>query len=272
MKILPVATIPIIWFLASSAFSFVNSVAENKSVTLPKIIEDIPKVTLSLLNNKKETNVTAPKRNIYDAVKKKFVKIISKPNPNEHGRWSGFRRAILRFILHLFGIALAPVKETAAIAEKVGLIPETSGLDTNNSFFHGAILSFKAKVQGIYPGTKWCGKGNVAESQNDLGAFSGSDNCCKDHDNCLDFILPGKVRFGLKNNGLFRRSSCKCDGDFYNCLKRVKSPASDQVGYTYFTILGPQCFLKVDCSQQNVTCRTGLKQGFEYQWSDNPQY
>lgn len=38
------------------------------------------------------------------------------------------------------------------------------------------------------------------------------------------------------------RSHCDCDIDFYNCLKEADSLVSKKIGFTYFTILGPQCF------------------------------
>ena len=31
----------------------------------------------------------------------------------------------------------------------------------------------------IFPGTKWCGKGTVAESYNDLGVHKSADVCCR---------------------------------------------------------------------------------------------
>ena len=31
----------------------------------------------------------------------------------------------------------------------------------------------------IFPGTKWCGKGTVAESYNDLGVHKSADICCR---------------------------------------------------------------------------------------------
>lgn len=38
------------------------------------------------------------------------------------------------------------------------------------------------------------------------------------------------------------RSHCECDKAFYRCLKRTNSLVSSQIGLTYFSILGPQCF------------------------------
>ena len=55
-------------------------------------------------------------------------------------------------------------------------------------------------------------------------------------------MAADSTKYGLVNTGLFTRSHCDCDTRFYQCLKEANSIVADSVGYTYFTILGPQCF------------------------------
>lgn len=100
------------------------------------------------------------------------------------------------------------------------------------------------KVKAIYPGTLWCGGGNQARSEHEVGLFRNTDICCKLHDKCPSFIEAGKEHKGLINNGLFTRSHCKCDQIFYDCLKNIDSLVSNKIGYTYFNILRPKCFQK----------------------------
>ncbi|XP_037502079.1 uncharacterized protein LOC119377508 isoform X2 [Rhipicephalus sanguineus] len=57
------------------------------------------------------------------------------------------------------------------------------------------------KYQGIaaFPGTKWCGSGNVARNNEDLGEARDADMCCREHDFAMDSIPPNKSRHGLEN-------------------------------------------------------------------------
>lgn len=102
----------------------------------------------------------------------------------------------------------------------------------------------KDRLKAIYPGTLWCGDGNQARNQNEIGLFRNTDICCKQHDECPAFIKSGSEFKGLRNTGLFTRSHCECDVKFYNCLKRTDTLISNKIGYTYFNILRPQCFRK----------------------------
>ncbi|RZB89885.1 Phospholip A2 2 and/or PLA2G12 domain containing protein [Asbolus verrucosus] len=99
-----------------------------------------------------------------------------------------------------------------------------------------------AHHKNSFLGTKWCGDGNISDSYDDLGKFVGTDSCCREHDLCPDSIAADKTKYGLENTGLFTRSHCDCDRKFYECLKNVDSISSKSIGFTYFTILGPQCF------------------------------
>lgn len=102
----------------------------------------------------------------------------------------------------------------------------------------------KDRLKAIYPGTLWCGDGNQAKNEHEVGLFRSTDICCKLHDQCPAFIRAGKEFKGLRNTGHFTRSHCDCDLKFYNCLKRTGSIVSNKIGYTYFNILRPPCFRK----------------------------
>ncbi|XP_044739771.1 phospholipase A2-like [Chrysoperla carnea] len=168
--------------------------------------------------------------------------------------------------------------------------PKTDGFDTFIRKFPGAeqIKNATAEIlrhsRAIYPGTKWCGDGNISDFDNDLGLFADADVCCREHDKCPTFIVRGGSKFGLYNNGLFTRSHCDCDTAFYECLlKNSKlSLPSLQLGVTYFNILGPQCFkedypikncLKSVLTVSNLTKCTEYELDATanpvYQWFDN---
>lgn len=83
----------------------------------------------------------------------------------------------------------------------------SSGLDLDLSFASGLFgSSFQNRVKAIYPGTVWCGTGDSAKGQKDIGLFYVTDSCCKAHDTCPKFIPAKSELFGLKNTGTFTRS------------------------------------------------------------------
>ncbi|XP_014473775.1 PREDICTED: uncharacterized protein LOC106743936 [Dinoponera quadriceps] len=130
------------------------------------------------------------------------------------------------------------------------------------------------EFQLIFPGTKWCGDGDIAVSDDDLGRFSGLDKCCRAHDKCYKDIAANDTLGNLKNDGLFTKSACSCDSEFYNCLKAVNCPIANQIGWTYFNILQPQCFTcrcpKEDCdTEKDENCLNSCER---YEWIDNPRY
>lgn len=127
------------------------------------------------------------------------------------------------------------------------------------------VESNKRQMQLILPGTLWCGDGNAAKSDQDLGLFYKTDQCCRQHDYCPKFIESGETFMNLENTGVFTRylklhvrprvngtmflhliyrSHCECDKAFYNCLKKADSIISNRIGETFFNVLKPQCFRK----------------------------
>ncbi|XP_021706146.1 uncharacterized protein LOC5568409 isoform X2 [Aedes aegypti] len=144
----------------------------------------------------------------------------------------------------------------------------------------GLFNQFKQRIKAIYPGTVWCGDGNQAKSENDIGFFYMTDACCRAHDLCPAAIAAGEQFNRLKNNGYFTRSHCDCDKQFYNCLKNANTLVSNQIGYTYFNLLKPQCFRhehpKVACSKKIkgkcITYVVDENQDKVWQWFDNLIY
>ncbi|XP_015124801.1 phospholipase A2 [Diachasma alloeum] len=98
----------------------------------------------------------------------------------------------------------------------------------------------------ILPGTKWCGRGSIAKSFDDLGRYNRTDSCCRAHDNCPDIMKPKETLHGLTNPSSSTSLSCKCDREFYHCLKGNKNYPSKTIGTLYFDILKKQCFEEVD--------------------------
>jgi len=90
------------------------------------------------------------------------------------------------------------------------------------------------KIDFIYPGTKWCGCGNIAEGYDDLGEEADTDACCRTHDHCPYSIPAWTTKDGLKNYLPFTASDCNCDEKFFDCLKGVGTEAANGVGGIYF--------------------------------------
>ncbi|GBN03458.1 Phospholipase A2 [Araneus ventricosus] len=100
----------------------------------------------------------------------------------------------------------------------------------------------KASGWLIYPGTKWCGVGNVAASDDDLGPEEETDKCCRTHDKCRDFISGGETKYNLTNKSSYVSLSCECDNKFYECLRRANTISSNSVGFLYFNFFARKCF------------------------------
>ncbi|KAL0127959.1 hypothetical protein PUN28_003309 [Cardiocondyla obscurior] len=140
-------------------------------------------------------------------------------------------------------------------------------------------------MRAIFPGTRWCGDGDNARSEDELGYFSELDACCREHDNCQYNIIAGESKANLKNNGIFTKSACACDFKFHNCLKnvasnkvisKIQSTVASQIGKTYFNMLQPQCF---DCICPAKTCDPNKdetkcmdNQCDKYQWISNEKF
>jgi hypothetical protein len=63
----------------------------------------------------------------------------------------------------------------------------------------------------IYPGTKWCGHGNMSKGYSDLGVSIDTDKCCRQHDHCPTTITGFTTAFNYFNFRFNTLSHCHCD-------------------------------------------------------------
>ncbi|KAK0157684.1 hypothetical protein PV328_011393 [Microctonus aethiopoides] len=91
------------------------------------------------------------------------------------------------------------------------------------------------------PGPLWCDAEDINDPNDEIVIFKKSHNCCQEHEKC-SFKIPGSSSFReLKNNGLFTKFACHCERKFYECLKNANNTISNKIGFTYFTVISPQC-------------------------------
>ncbi|CAG7834230.1 unnamed protein product, partial [Allacma fusca] len=64
---------------------------------------------------------------------------------------------------------------------------------------------------GIIPGTYWCGLDKVASQRSSIGAHTGTDMCCRQHDHCPININPMTTHYGIFNYRMNTISHCSCD-------------------------------------------------------------
>lgn len=97
-------------------------------------------------------------------------------------------------------------------------------------------------LNGIIPGTKWCGTGDIARDYFDLGAEPTVDMCCRAHDLCPIKIRAYSQKYNLTNNSLYTKSHCGCDDDLFDCLKKARSSATANImGNIYFNLVQVPC-------------------------------
>ncbi|XP_070493324.1 phospholipase A2 hemilipin-like [Chironomus tepperi] len=103
-----------------------------------------------------------------------------------------------------------------------------------------------SEIQGglsfIYPGTLWCGPGNIAKNYSDLGRHSEEDKCCRAHDNCYPQIAPGECLKSICNKGSFTRLHCDCDEKFRRCLSSLNTDIGNTLGAAFFNTVQVTCF------------------------------
>ncbi|XP_077298951.1 phospholipase A2-like [Arctopsyche grandis] len=135
----------------------------------------------------------------------------------------------------------------------------------------------------IFPGTNWCGPGNIASNYHDIGNWTQTDTCCRNHDYCDDIIPSGHSAHGLVNNDFYTKLSCSCDEKFLNCLHKSEDGLGNLIGKVYFNGIGTQCFKNefpiVKCKQTRgfllkkcVEYELDYTKPKLYQWFDVPPY
>ncbi|XP_055381744.1 zinc finger protein 287-like [Condylostylus longicornis] len=95
----------------------------------------------------------------------------------------------------------------------------------------------------IAPNTKWCGRGQMADSYNELGGASRADKCCRKHDYCKGNIPAMTTKWHLFNYRPYTISHCSCDTRFRTCLKMADSADANMVGKIFFNIVQTKCFV-----------------------------
>ncbi|KAH9644935.1 hypothetical protein HF086_010143 [Spodoptera exigua] len=113
-------------------------------------------------------------------------------------------------------------------------------------------------LQGIIPGTKWCGTGDIATDYHDLGADRRLDRCCRTHDLCPTKVRAFSSRYNLTNNSLYSKSHCTCDDMLFDCLKTTNTSASHLMGHIYFNIVQVPCLEDVDDARRFRNARLGF--------------
>ncbi|KAL3857992.1 hypothetical protein ACJMK2_012611 [Sinanodonta woodiana] len=133
----------------------------------------------------------------------------------------------------------------------------------------------------IFPGTKWCGYENNAKDMNDLGVHQATDACCRIHDHCPYFIDRFETKYNYRNMNPYTVSHCDCDQGLYDCLKKVHTTTSNEVGELFFGLLNVHCFRfekgpycekyhwsGIWCEKKSIGMRA-VMQTFPHKWSEN---
>uniref|UniRef100_A0A3Q3WML6 phospholipase A2 n=1 Tax=Mola mola TaxID=94237 RepID=A0A3Q3WML6_MOLML len=100
----------------------------------------------------------------------------------------------------------------------------------------------RSKRGFTYPGTLWCGAGNMADHYDQLGVFADTDRCCRAHDHCPHVIHAFSSNYGYTNFKWHSISHCDCDAALKGCLRRVNDTSSRVVGQAFFNVIDVPCF------------------------------
>ncbi|XP_034024611.1 uncharacterized protein proca1 [Thalassophryne amazonica] len=100
----------------------------------------------------------------------------------------------------------------------------------------------RSKRGFTYPGTLWCGAGNMADGYEQLGDFAETDSCCRTHDHCPHVIHAFSSKYGHTNFKWHSISHCHCDNTLKACLRKVNDTSSRVVGQAFFNVIGVPCF------------------------------
>ncbi|KAA0701844.1 Group 3 secretory phospholipase A2 [Triplophysa tibetana] len=100
----------------------------------------------------------------------------------------------------------------------------------------------RSKRGFTYPGTLWCGAGNIAAHYDQLGEFAETDKCCRVHDHCPYVIHAFSSNYGYTNFKWHSLSHCDCDNALKECLRLVNDTSSRVVGQAFFNVIEVPCF------------------------------
>ncbi|XP_059187443.1 uncharacterized protein proca1 [Centropristis striata] len=113
--------------------------------------------------------------------------------------------------------------------------------DSDDSTLQDEVLK-RSKRGFTYPGTLWCGAGNMADSYDQLGEFADTDSCCRIHDHCPHVIHAFSSKYGHTNFKWHSLCHCACDTALRDCLRKVNDTSSRVVGQAFFNVIGVPCF------------------------------
>lgn len=82
---------------------------------------------------------------------------------------------------------------------------ESSQASTNVTKPSTIFSNFQFQLPKTWPGTKWCGSGDMARDFHDLGTEYEMDMCCRTHDHCPKKIRAYVERYNVTNNSLYSK-------------------------------------------------------------------
>jgi len=124
--------------------------------------------------------------------------------------------------------------------------PTSARLQRGQISLRGDVQEKRAEDIFIMPGTLWCGSGNNAEDDSQLGEYADVDACCREHDHCPYSVAGFSTKDHYYNSYPTTVSHCDCDNKFFDCLKGVKDHTfvAEGVGAFYFDHVEPPCVKK----------------------------
>ncbi|XP_015238481.1 PREDICTED: protein PROCA1 [Cyprinodon variegatus] len=145
---------------------------------------------------------------------------------------------------HQLEARFARIDEDKLLCREFNLRSEGSSAAWKNTDTEGGqekVLK-RSKRGFTYPGTLWCGAGNMADNYNQLGEFADTDSCCRTHDHCAHVIHAFSSNYGYTNFKWHSLSHCDCDDELKACLRKVNDTSSRVVGQAFFNVIGVPCF------------------------------
>uniref|UniRef100_A0AAZ3QCU8 phospholipase A2 n=1 Tax=Oncorhynchus tshawytscha TaxID=74940 RepID=A0AAZ3QCU8_ONCTS len=135
-------------------------------------------------------------------------------------------------------------KCTTVTAERIAApTAQTPKKTRENSVHEDNKQDIRRSKRGFtYPGTLWCGAGNMADNYDHLGEFAATDSCCRVHDHCPYVIHAFSSKYGYTNFKWHPLSHCDCDNALKECLRKVNDTSSRVVGQAFFNVIEVPCF------------------------------
>lgn len=149
--------------------------------------------------------------------------------------------------IELFG--KSAIADLVDACNKISMFGGVEGIGTEITLpqeILGSTSTYSTSKGIVVPGTKWCGMGQTAENDDDLGSIADVDSCCRAHDKCPYNVHAFQTKDFYFNLRPHTVSTCDCDESFFNCLKGVKEnkTVADSMGSAYFNTVGPPCVKK----------------------------